>query len=74
MISVGTKNSYALKASETAAEIMGLKLKKIVMEPEDMISEAMELQKNLKLEPIEVEFMLPFLIVAKNSNSSVLMF
>lgn len=73
LISVGTKNSYDLKASETAAEIMGLKLKKIVMEPEDMMNEAMELQKNLKLEPIEVEFMLPFWIVAKNSNSSVLM-
>ena len=73
LISVGTQNSHDLKASETAAEMMGLKLKKIVVEPEDMMKEAMKLQKNLKLEPIEIEFMLPFWIVAKNSNSSVLM-
>ena len=73
LISVGTKNSHDLKASETAAEMMGLKLKKIIVNPKDMMSEAMELKKNLKLEPIEVEFMLPFWIAAKNSNSPVLM-
>ncbi len=73
LISVGTKNSHDLKAAETAAEMIGLKVKKVVMSPEDIIKEAGELQRSLKLEPIEVEFMLPFWIVAKNSTSPVLM-
>jgi len=73
LISVGTKNSHDLKAADTAAEMIGLELKKIVVSAEDMINEAMELQKYIKLEPIEVEFMLPFWIAAKNSKSAVLM-
>ena len=73
LISVGTKNSHDLEAAKTAAEQMGMKLRKVVLEPEEMVNEALELQKNLNLKPIEVEFMLPFWIVAKNTNDSILM-
>ena len=73
LISVGTKNSHDLEAAKTAAEQMGMKLRKVVLEPEEMVNEALELQKNLNLKQIEVEFMLPFWIVAKNTNDSILM-
>jgi len=72
LISVGTQDSHDLKAAKTAAEQIGLKLREMVLEPEDMINEALELQENLNLKPIEVEFMLPFWIVAKNSNYPIL--
>ena len=73
LIAVGTPNSYDLKAAKSASKLIGMKLKTIEIQPSEMIAEAKEMQKQLNLTNIEVEFMLPFWIAAKNASNSVLM-
>ena len=73
LIAVGTPNSYDLDAAISAAKLMDMKLRTIVVEPSKMVLEGINMQKELKLRPIEVEFMLPFWIAAKNSKNPILM-
>ena len=73
LIAVGIPDAHDLEAARSASELIGMELKVIEVEPKDMIAEGMEMQKCLNLSSMEVEFMLPFWIAAKNSENSILM-
>ena len=73
LIAVGIANSHDIKAAKSAAKLINCDLKIIEVEQTEMVSEALEMQKHLDLSSIEVEFMLPFWIVAKNASNPILM-
>ena len=73
LIAVGIPNAHDLEAAKSASKLIDMELKVIEVEPKDMIAEGMEMQKCLNLSSMEVEFMLPFWIAAKNSENSILM-
>jgi asparagine synthase (glutamine-hydrolysing) len=73
LIAVGTPNSYDLEAAVSAAKMIDMKLRTIIIEPSEMVLEGFNMQKELKLSPIEIEFMLPFWIATKNSTNPILM-
>ena len=73
LIAVGTPKSYDLEAAKTAAEMIEMALKVIELEPKQMVAEGLDMQNKLELKAIEIEFMLPFWIAAKNSKNSILM-
>ncbi|MEC8875192.1 MAG: KEOPS complex subunit Pcc1 [Candidatus Thermoplasmatota archaeon] len=73
LIAVGIPNAHDLEAAKSASKLIDMELKTIEVEPGDMVAEGLEIQKCLNLSPIEIEFMLPFWIVAKNSTNSILM-
>jgi asparagine synthase (glutamine-hydrolysing) len=57
----------------SAAKMIDMKLRTIIIEPSEMVLEGFNMQKELKLSPIEIEFMLPFWIATKNSTNPILM-
>ena len=73
LIAVGTPKSYDLEAAKTAAEIIKMDLRIIEIEPKQMVAEGLNMQNQIDLKAIEIEFMLPSWIAAKNSKSSILM-
>ena len=73
LIAVGVPNAHDINAARSASKLIDMELKVIEVEPNDMITEGMEMQRCLNLSSIEVEFMLPFWIAAKNSTNSILM-
>lgn len=73
LIAVGTPESHDLEAAKTAAEMIGMELTVIEIEQNEMVSEGFKMQKEINLKAIEVEFMLPFWIAAKNSKNPTLM-
>ena len=73
LIAVGTPKSYDLEAAKTAAEMIQMDLRIIEVEPKQMVAEGLNMQNQIDLKAIEIEFMLPFWIAAKNSKSSILM-
>ena len=73
LIAVGIPDSYDLKAAKSAADLVGMKLETIEIQPIEMVAEGNEMQKQLDLTNIEVEFMLPFWIAAKNATNPILM-
>ena len=52
---------------------MSMELRCVEVSAEEMVSEAILMKKEIDLEQIEVEFMLPFWIAAKNAKNPVLM-
>ena len=73
LITVGTPESHDLEAAKTAAKMIGMELTVIEIEQNEMVSEGFKMQKEINLKAIEVEFMLPFWIAAKNSKNPTLM-
>ena len=73
LISVGVPDSHDLEAARTAAKLIGMKVRTIEVEENEMVSEGIEMQKQIALSGIEVEFMLPFWIAAKNTTNNILM-
>ena len=73
LIAVGTPGSHDLIAAKSAAEIMNMEIECVEVSAEEMASEAILMKKEIDLEQIEVEFMLPFWIVAKKAKHSTLM-
>ncbi len=73
LIAVGIKDSHDIKAAKSAAELINLDLNVKEINGEELLSEALTLQKKLNLTQFEVEFMLPFWIAAKNAKNPILM-
>jgi len=73
LIAVGVPNSHDLEAARTAAKLIGMKVRTIEVSENEMVSEGIEMQKQIALSGIEVEFMLPFWIAAKNTTTNILM-
>ena len=73
LIAVGIKDSHDIKAAKSAAELINLDLKVKEINGEELLSEALTLQKKLNLTQFEVEFMLPFWIAAKNAKNPIIM-
>ena len=73
LIAVGTPESHDLEAAKTAAKMIGMDLTVIEIGQNEMVSEGFKMQKEINLKAIEVEFMLPFWIAAKNSKNPILM-
>ena len=73
LIAVGTTNAYDLDAAESAANLIDMQIKKIVVTPEEMLLEALEMKKRINMSTIEIEFMTPFWIAAKNASNKILM-
>jgi len=73
LIAVGIPNSHDLEAAKTAAKLIGMKVRTIEVDENEMVNEGIEMQKKVELSGIEVEFMLPFWIAAKNSTNDILM-
>jgi len=73
LIAVGTPESHDLEAAKTAAKMIGMDLTVLEIEQNEMVSEGFKMQKEMNLTAIEVEFMLPFWIAAKNSKNPILM-
>jgi asparagine synthase (glutamine-hydrolysing) len=73
LIVVGTPGSHDLEAAKTAAEKIEMNLTIIEIEPKEMVIEGLNMQKRIDMKAIEVEFMLPFWIAAKNSKNTILM-
>ena len=73
LIAVGVKNSYDIEAAKSAAKLINLDLTVKEISDDNLVSEALILQKKLNLTQFEVEFMLPFWIAAKNAKNPILM-
>jgi len=73
LIAVGTPESHDLEAAKTAAKMIGMNLTVLEIKPNEMVSEGFKMQKEIDLTAIEIEFMLPFWIAAKNSKNPILM-
>ncbi len=73
LIAVGVPDSHDLEAARTAAKLIGMKIRTIEVDENEMVSEGIEMQKQIALSGIEVEFMLPFWIAAKNTTNDILM-
>ena len=73
LIAVGIADSHDLKAAKSAADLVGMKLKAIEIQTSEMVAEGIEMRKQFDLTNIEVEFMLPFWIAAKNATNPILM-
>ena len=73
LIAVGIPDSHDLEAARTAAKLIGMKVRTIEVDENEMVSEGIEMQKEIELSGIEVEFMLPFWIAAKNATNNILM-
>ena len=73
LIAVGIPKSHDLEAAKTAAEMIGMKLTIVEIEPKEMVKEGSNMQKEIDLKAIEVEFMLPFWIAAKRTTNKILM-
>ena len=73
LIAVGVTGSHDLDAAKSAAKLIGMRLKIIEINETEMVDKGLEMQKKVDLSGIEVEFMLPFWIAAKNTTNSVLM-
>ncbi len=73
LIAVGIPNSHDLEAARTAAKLIGMEVRIIEVDENEMVSEGIEMQKQVDLSGIEVEFMLPFWIAAKNTTNDILL-
>ena len=73
LIAVGIPDSHDLEAARTAAKLIGMKVRTIEVDENEMVNEGIEMQKEIELSGIEVEFMLPFWIAAKNATNNILM-
>ena len=73
LIAVGIKDSHDIKAAKSAAGLIDLNLNVKEINEDELLSEALILQKKLNLTQFEVEFMLPFWIAAKNAQNPILM-
>ncbi len=73
LIAVGIKDSHDIEAAKSAAELIDLNLNVKEISEDELLSEALILQKELNLTQFQVEFMLPFWIAAKNAKNPVLM-
>ena len=72
LIAVGIPDSHDLEAARTAAKLIGMKVRTIEVDENEMVNEGIEMQKEIELSGIEVEFMLPFWIAAKNATNNIL--
>ena len=73
LIAVGIKDSHDIEAAKSAAKLIDLNLNVKEINEDELLSEALILQKKLDLTQFQVEFMLPFWIAAKNAKNPVLM-
>ncbi len=73
LIAVGVSGSHDLEAAKSAAKLIGMNIKIIEVNENEMVDEGLEMQEKIDLSGIEIEFMLPFWIAAKNTTNSVLM-
>ena len=73
LIAVGTVGSHDIEAAKTAAKEMNLELEIVEMEPEEMVMEGKLLAATVKMSEQEIEFMLPFWIVAKGAKNKTLL-
>ena len=73
LITVGVPGSHDLEAAKSAAKLIGMDIKIIEVNENEMVDEGLEMQEKIDLSGIEIEFMLPFWIAAKNTTNSVLM-
>ncbi len=73
LIAVGVSGSHDLEAAKSAAKLIGMDIKIIEVNENEMVDEGLEMQEKIDLSGIEIEFMLPFWIAAKNTTNSVLM-
>ena len=73
LIAVGVPGSHDLEAAKSAAKLIGMEIKIIEVSENEMVDEGLEMQEEIDLSGIEIEFMLPFWIAAKNTTNSVLM-
>ena len=56
LIAVGVPDSHDLEAARTAAKLIGMKVRTIEVDEKEMVSEGIEMQKQIALSGIEVEF------------------
>ena len=73
LIAVGTVGSHDIEAAKTAAKDMDLELEIVEMESEEMVKEGKILANTVELNEQEIEFMLPFWIVAKKAKNKILL-
>ena len=73
LIAVGIKGSHDIEAAKSAAKLIDLNVNVKEINEDELLSEALILQKKLNLTQFEVEFMLPFWIAAKNAQNPILM-
>ena len=73
LIAVGVPGSHDLEAAKSAAKLIGMNIKIIEVNENEMVDEGLEMQEKIDLSGIEIEFMLPFWIAAKNTTNSILM-
>ena len=73
LVAVGVSGSHDLEAAKSAAKLIGMNIKIIEVNENEMVDEGLEMQEKLDLSGIEIEFMLPFWIAAKNTSNTVLM-
>ena len=73
LITVGMKDSHDIEAARSAAKLIDMTLNVKEMKEDELLSEALILQKKLNLTQFQVEFMLPFWIAAKSAKNPVLM-
>ena len=73
LIAVGVPGSHDLEAAKSAAKLIGMEIKIIEVNENEMVDEGLQMQEKIDLSGIEIEFMLPFWIAAKNTTNSILM-
>ena len=73
LIAVGTSESHDIEAAKTAAEEMKLDLEIIEMQADEMVREGKMLSSAVEMNEREIEFMLPFWVVAKRAKNETIL-
>ena len=73
LITVGTIGSHDIEAAKTAAKEMKLDLEILEMESEELVREGKILASTVEMDNQEIEFMLPFWIVAKRAKNKTIL-
>ena len=73
LIAVGVIGSHDIEAAKSAAEKMKLELERIEMKPEEIVKEGRILASAFEMSEQEVEFMLPFWVVAKKAKNGMIL-
>ena len=72
LLVVGTPGAHDLAAAEESAALLDLNIRRLEISPTQMVAASQELAATLRLSQQEVEFLLPFWLVAREATHKLL--
>ena len=73
LLVVGTPGAHDLAAAEESAALLDLNIRRLEISPTQMVAASQELAATLRLSQQEVEFLLPFWLVAREATHPLLL-